>query len=104
MDKDNLNQMKVFESLQMLIKEEDITRSIYDDRTYSLEEYFKKMQTYMITLDSVMSPKEVRDQDKENYIYDKRSNNIPNMNSEEYSYKYISKTSRTKNYNKINYN
>ena len=96
--------MKVFESLQMLIKEEDIIKGIYDDRTFSLEEYFKNMQNYMISLDKVLTPKDIKEQDKENYAYDKRNSNYQNMNSEDSNLKYLSKTSRTKNYSKVLFN
>lgn len=52
----------------MLIKQEDITKTIYDDRSSSLEENFQFMQNYLINLDSfVMSIKDLNLHDKENF-------------------------------------
>jgi hypothetical protein len=68
LDSDNTYQMSTFEALLMLIKQEDITKTIYDERSGSLEENFQFMQNYLINLDSfVMSIKDLNLHDKENF-------------------------------------
>jgi hypothetical protein len=70
LDSENIYQMSTFEALLMLIKQEDITKTIYDERSSSLEENFQFMQTYLISLDSfIISIKDTLPQNKQNVAF-----------------------------------